>query len=188
MLLVVALRTGFDGSRKTAIFSKSTSLIDSEFQLSIVNVSMLRRVADKIQSEPESYRQSCYASSCGSLHCIAGWVCVLSGCTVTTDTGFEGGFKFKTSDGSKVYPSNHAASILGLPMDYAMKMFHPSFEPGGEPATAKTTSRFLRRYADACESECLVLTDAFINPDDRRFRTGQPMFRFARYFDLEIRL
>lgn len=156
--------------------------------MSIVNVSMLRRVADKISTDPESYRQSCYASSCGSLHCIAGWICVLSGCTVTTDTGFEGGFKFKTSDGLKVYPSNYASSILKLPMDYAMKMFHPGFEPGGQVATAETTSRFLRQYADACEAECLVLTDAFINPEDRRFRTVEPTFRFCRHFDLGIRL
>jgi hypothetical protein len=54
----------------------------------MLNVELLRLVADKIEAEPDNYKQASYV--CKTAHCIGGWSAVLWG---TGEPNFENGMK-----------------------------------------------------------------------------------------------
>lgn len=107
-----------------------------------MNSDLLRRVADKIEQSPDRYNQYYYVAECGTKFCIAGWVCILLGCT------FDGR-ACRTSSGDLVLPSSFAAEALGIPVEITNNtIFAPRFKPFGERATAASIVKYLRQLAD----------------------------------------
>jgi PAS domain-containing protein len=78
------------------------------------NTELAYRVLDHIDAHPELWKQDVYIgrSDCGTVACFAGWACLLSGDEPHVDL-----YYVKTPAGVRVYASDRAEELLGIPSE-----------------------------------------------------------------------
>lgn len=95
-----------------------------------MNVELLERVADHIVKHPQQFDMLAfnYVGSCGTTHCIGGWICALAG--------------------SKPYGTLSAAKAAGLDYHVARDLFFPEEfnDFGGWEATAEQAAARIRHF------------------------------------------
>jgi hypothetical protein len=80
-------------------------------------IALLRKVQEKIRTEPEAYDQATYGriDGCGTACCIAGWACILSGkYSVRASAWSSVAVFYGTALGEHTYASAGAGKLLGL--------------------------------------------------------------------------
>jgi hypothetical protein len=98
--------------------------------VSTPNAELAHCVLDKIDAEPELWRQVWWLTKldCGTAACFAGWACILSGDKPMLDDPDEDGDEIEFSlvelvDGSKAHVEERAAQLLGIGPDQAHSLF-----------------------------------------------------------------
>lgn len=89
-------------------------------------IELLRKVQEKIRTEPEAYNQEHYGrvSPCGTACCIAGWICILSGKYTARPLNERRLLTFFDAEsGRHVEAHGTAQSLLGLTDTEADRLF-----------------------------------------------------------------
>lgn len=108
------------------------------------NAELIRKVADKVASEPHNYNQQLYI--CDTKGCIAGHALVESGYKVD-----ETGLRFV--DVGAFHIAYTAALLMGLSLDEANVLFHQQWEPAGEGPLTERVQKALYALADGASVE-----------------------------------
>lgn len=112
-------------------------------KLLIRNYDEFNRLATHIERNPEHYAQHTYGceTSCGTSHCIAGWVVAMNGYVPAYGADWR---TVKKPRGKKIYNTSEVAgSILGLSLAEARTLFAASWKP----KVNRTVPQQLRDYA-----------------------------------------
>lgn len=128
------------------------------------NAELIRKVADKIAAEPETYDQTDWARYdpiCGTTCCVAGHAMLESGLYYLSrgrGEGVLGKFcyiEFITHSGSRFIGQydRTAQALLGLTADEADKLFSSSWEPCGVGPLEERVQKALYALADGAHIE-----------------------------------
>lgn len=109
-----------------------------------MNKQKILEIADFIEKlPPEQFDMDLYGietEKCGTIACIAGWVCLNNGCTVDDNENF------KDDNGDRIDPSFFAQRILEIERWQANSLFYP--QGANRSATPEKAAATLRILAE----------------------------------------